>query len=80
MQMAMDVHKISDLEEQPAPNGCSWWCVDGIWYEWRKGSPTLRITTRSPGPGGVPDEIVSLDSPTKAAAKRAVFRDVWPDR
>jgi len=80
MQYAMDIRKISDLCEQGAPAGQSWWCVEGTWYEWRQGSPTVRATSRRPGPGAVPDEILPLDTPTKAAAKRAIFRHVWPGR
>ena len=80
MQYAMDIKKIGDLIEQPAPPGQAWWCIDGTWYEWRQASPTVRATSRRPGLGAVPDEILPLDTPTKAAAKRVVYRHIWPDR
>ena len=76
MQYALDIKRISDLEEEHAPAGVSWWNVEGTWYEWRQGAPYVRASCGE----GVPDDILPLDTPTKAAAKRAIFRDVWPDR
>lgn len=75
MQYAMDIKRISDLQEEHAPTGFSWWTVDGARYEWRQGAPYVRVRC-----GDMPDEILPLDTPTKAAAKRAIYRDVWPGR
>lgn len=71
MQYALDVQKISDLDEEHAPAGVSWWNVEGTRYEWRQGSPYVRAIC-----GDEPVDILPLDTPTKAAAKRAIFRDL----
>lgn len=70
-QRAMEIHRISDLEEAHAPAGYVWWEVDGWRYEWKKGAPYIRVIA-----GREMQEIKPLESPTKAAAKRAVFRDI----
>lgn len=75
MQYALDIKRISDLEEEHAPAGVSWWNVEGTRYEWRQGAPYVRASC-----GDESAEILPLDTPTKAAAKRAIFRDVWPGR
>ena len=75
MQRAMEILRISDLQPTPSPQGVTWWEIDGVRYEWRQNAPYLRITCGQEMP-----TIVPLDTPTKAAAKRAVFKDLFPSR
>lgn len=70
-QRAMEIRKIGDLEPVHSPAGVTWWEVDDVRYEWRQDAPYIRITAGREMP-----EIQPLESPTKAAAKRAVFKDI----
>ncbi|MOA39120.1 hypothetical protein D3C78_1608740 [compost metagenome] len=46
------------------------WCVDGVGYEWAKGSPFVLVNER------LSFRRMPLVEPTKTAAKKAVFLDI----
>lgn len=70
-QYARDVLKITDLKEVTGSTpDRSIWIVDGWRYVYSKGSSIVRASA-----GSIAWEL-TLDSPTKAAAKRAVFSDL----
>ena len=70
-QYARDVHKISDLKEVAGSTpDRAVWIVDGWRYAYTKGSSVVRASA-----GSIAWEL-TLDTPTKAAAKRAIFSDI----
>lgn len=69
-QLAMDLHKLTDLVELPASTpDRAIWRVDGVQYEWLKGRPYVSVHS-SGGPQRLP-----ITTSNKTAAKRAVFTD-----
>ncbi|MNZ60834.1 Replication protein [compost metagenome] len=65
------IHKISDLiEVAGSRQALARWCVDGVGYEWAKGSPFVLVNER------LSFRRMTLVEPTKTAAKKAVFLDI----
>ena len=70
-QAREEIRKISDLIEVAGSRpALARWCVDGVGYEWAKGSPFVLVNER------LNWRRMPLVEPTKTAAKRAVFLDV----
>lgn len=71
-QLAMELHKMSDLVELPdATPERALWRVDGTLYEWRKGRPYVTVIV-----SGTPEQQqLPLTASNKTAAKRAVYDD-----
>ena len=70
-QAREDIHKISDLIEVAGSRpALARWCVDGVVYEYAKGSDHVLVNER------LNWRRMPLVEPTKTAAKRAVFLDV----
>ncbi|MNZ80981.1 hypothetical protein D3C78_996360 [compost metagenome] len=67
-----DIRKVSDLIEVAGskPNFRRW-CVDGVCYGYYKGTEVLWRQAGVSAPVSI-----RLDSPTAAAAKKAVFEDL----
>lgn len=68
-QLAMELHKMSDLVELPdSTPERALWRVDGTLYEWRKGRPYVIVS-------GTPEQQLPITASNKTAAKRAVYDD-----